>query len=444
MLRPLFKRRRGWVPFFVVCPGTECIIMETGARDQTGSLVKIQIILKNILAGIWALLAAALVVVVVLLHIESRDVVFGRAAAWTYSFWSLVLVVPLGLLAYGLFKSRRWVFHWHSILLGFLIFFDVVAVIKFGEKIYRTRDLTSIIVVLAVFVFPIIAEVFLFRIRNTVLTSVAEGSKEVTVVSTILGCVAVIPAILGVIVIGIAMSIGGSPAQDRVELSQIENDRFKVTVYHLPSNHATVGEYTQIIFVDKNSLLKGEKEILWKRGVENYFLEFIDSNTVRFISAESKKDTVICNLLDPKNAIPDDCPVPPFRLMLDYEGCEDDTLAENDSYVVTLRKYPPANKASIGFLRLLVTDKTDWFPSEEVLLEACQGDSIEARFIGNDSLSVSMTLGPNNNLPADRIGEVVTYDFDLENVSEVPVSYPMQSLARQLTPTNPTPSHTGK
>jgi hypothetical protein len=102
---------------------------------------------------------------------------------------------------------------------------------------------------------------------------------------------------------------------------------------------------------------------------------------------------------------------------LNYEGCDDIDVVENERYRVIFRRYPQSeNGRGGGRTRLLFVDKDSWFESEEILAESHHGDSVAITFVDESTISVDLHRNDRYWRQESRLGDVDqrTYHLDQE------------------------------
>ncbi len=357
---------------------------------------------KHLLTVFYGLLATAVLSAILYLFFGTRHLIDAEGMRIGFSLILLYFLVPIGLLVYGLYKSRGWVVVLHGTLAIFwLVFWTTIALVVVPTAL-RFRDPAWLPVIFVGFALPISIQWYLIRNREEVLESgVFEFSrKRLTIVVASL-------YLAPVLLFGLLISpfvLVGLHAPERSEIRSIENGRYRVVAYFFPSTFVTTDDATTIVYVDKTSIFKTEHRLWSESYLSSFDLSFLDSSTVQLVRRKSH-DSLVFDLKHPSDFPIEEDETPPWRHKLNYDGCIDVCTIENSDYAVTFRKYPPG-KLWGGCSRLIVHDKHAWFTFDKILMETGHEDSIGMHFTPPDSVTVTVQfLDPIHRQGAVRISK---------------------------------------
>lgn len=201
----------------------------------------------------------------------------------------------LGTLSYGLFAKRWWAVHLHSVFLLVWVFIIPAVIGMLGVRMWREKsviELTGLVLVLSI---PIVAEIVFYRRHRSLFDDRPRPLGLNRALRLSAAGFAVAPMVFGAGLVG-TMTTASLLGEHRHLVAAISNDRFKVAVYQEGSSAITDG-YTWGVVVDKNSLLKGERELFRRTFYVDTEIAFIDSTTVSF-SFPPYDDSVVVDLIE--------------------------------------------------------------------------------------------------------------------------------------------------
>ncbi len=374
-------------------------------------------ILKDAIGVMYLLIGAGAGILMVYLVQEGRNNVYDDFL-WLYPPVLTLLIAICLVQGYGLIRSRRWAYTLHTGLMIVWIPFVSIMSVTILQAIWRQKDFLWFLQIVAAVGLPIAIQWFLRNNRDRLLHPPGPTTWRVTFM--VAGVVVLAMSIIvPVTIMSVAIHTYFLTSGQRQEIADIENECYRLTLYYSPN--LIRGGYTQLIAVDKNSLLNAENRVWGKPEYKEYRLAFIDSNVVGMYGDDG--DTIMIDLSSPPPLFEDAEHHPPWRTELHYEGCTDRIVAENDEFVVTWRSYPSLAGYYGGATRLLLTDRSSWFGRDKVLIEAFEEDAVEAAFLGDDTLRVVVHFLDPTHFQYRRHGGQDTQFFDLRNPRDYPLDY---------------------
>lgn len=382
--------------------------------------IKARTFIKNLIGGMYFLIGLGAIVLTVFMLQESRNSVFTDAI-WLYVKALTLLLAICTALGYGLVRSRRWAYTLHTGLMILWIPFVLFVCLNASVELWFRKDLLWLLLVLVAVGLPAAIQWFLRRNRDLILQP--PGAVKVWLKLVIAGIVTIPGLILvPLMTFMIALTVYGVGFGQRQEVAGAETENYRVTLYHYPGLGVFGEDFMQLVSVNKNSFLKGEESVWSEDCYGAYRVVFLDTHVVGLFRPGSE-DAIMVDLLAAPDATDDDESHPRWRVELDYEGCTDKVVAENARFLVTWRTYPPLPKQYSAATRLLLRDKSAWFVRDKVLIEAWEKDTVAARFLEPDSLSVFIHLLDDVHCQGRNQGAQSFHTFDLEDLPKYPVIY---------------------
>ena len=379
---------------------------------------KTKTLIKNLIGGMYSLIGLGAIGLTVFLLRESRNSV-STDAIWFYvEVLALLLAICTGL-GYGLFRSKRWVYTLHTGLMILWIPFISLVSLNFSAELWYRKDIVWMLLVIVAIGLPITIQWFLRRNRDLMLQP--PGSIKVWVKLIIVGIVT-LPGFILVPIMAIGVDVYEFGSDRRHEVAGVETENYRVTLYHYPDLTICGEEFMKLVSVDKNSFLKGEKRVWSEDSYGAYKVAFVDTHTVGLF-CPGFEDTILVDLLAAPDVIDNKKSHPRWHVELNYEGCTDKVVAENERFLVTWRTYPPLLQKYGGATRLLLRDKSAWFIRDKILIDAWGNDTVGANFIKPDSLIVFIHLLDDYHHQHRKHGTQSIHTFDLEHLPEYPVTY---------------------
>lgn len=201
----------------------------------------------------------------------------------------------LGALSYGMFLKCWWAVHLHSVFLLVWAFAIPVVVEMQGVWLWRAKSLAELTALILIVAIPVVAEIVFYRNHRTLFNDRPRPLGLLRALWLSTAGLALAPIVFGAGLVG-TMATASLLVEERHLVARASNDRFEVAVYREGSSAMSDG-YTWGVAIDRNSLLKGERELFRKGGYLDAQVAFVDSATVKFTFA-LYDDSVVVDLTE--------------------------------------------------------------------------------------------------------------------------------------------------
>lgn len=377
-------------------------------------------LINRILAVLFGAVAIGTMVLLVSILSNSRVLVYKSSAIF-FSIMFTGVFIYFSALTIGMAMQRKWSVYLYNLF--FIVMSPPLLLISLYslKPLWHTKDLVALFVVLLVIGVFVFIKFYLRNNKELFIASSEKIDKSIKTGLIVIGALIGMPILSFTIFTGI-MVFGDIFSSERTLVNKIENNKYIVEAFHYPGKGVFSDDFLNVVSIDKDSWLKGEKRVWSKDYANNISLAFTNDSTL-MIAYNSERDTLIVDLEHIPDILDKPEDYPKYHYELNYEGCVDKTIAENENYKIIFRKYPSKPGKYAGAVRILAVDKDSWFKTERSLIKGWENDTASVKFLHDNTLSLDLYKVDSYNRQTGTYGQVKHLNVDLDDFDGIEYTY---------------------